>query len=775
MIEKNRTPDWMTEEGLSTLNKGYLKPGEDVLGMYERVSKSSSAFLKKAGMPSDWCEKFRTDMIDLLWKGYLGLATPVATDLGDPLGGLPISCFSVDVDDSVEGIMSSLHETAILTKMGGGVGVNLGNIRGSGEEIKTTGGVSNGVVPFARFFDEIAFGISKGNVRRGSFALYLPIDHKDILEFLRSKDHTKGDQRRWIDSNIAVVIPDYWMKEMLGGDEKKLEVFSEVIRLRMISGSPYLLFIDNVNNSNPEAYKLNNLKVNTSNLCFSGDTKVILSNGEKITFEELSNRGEFFVPSFNGEKNFNKLAISIKTGVGELIEVLLSNGFKFRCTPNHLLLTEDFGWLEANKCVNKNLITYNKEKIYVVGVEVLQGEFDLYDLKVRDYKNFYISVGGDEGICVHNCSEIVLHTDKDHSFVCCLSSLNLDKYKEWREYTTPSLGLSVPFISILFLDSVLSEFIYKAKNIPKLEKAVSSAYKGRALGLGSMGLHSLYQREMLPFSSKGAKDLNIEIHKYIQEESQKASKFLAKNLGEPIWCKGLGVRNTHLLAIAPTRTNSVICNANSQGVEPLESNYFIGKQDKLTRVRKNPHLEKLLISKGKNNNDTWDIISNDKGSVKSLDFLTPIEKEVFHTAREIDQKDIIRQAADRQPFVDQSQSINLFINTFSSDQYIFELHVMAWKLGLKSLYYLRTRSKQTLSSLNILVVKEDCPHCKELKSILKQDNVEYEEYSVEEAKNSGIFNYTHKTVPQLFIDGKFMGGLSEYLTSDVQECLACEG
>lgn len=762
--EKNfRSPIWMTEEGLSTLQKGYLRPGEDVLGMYERVASSASKYLHKEGMPKNLCDKFYTDMVDVLWKGYLGLATPVATDLGDPLCGLPISCYSVEVEDSVEGIMDSLHETAILTKKGGGVGVYLGNIRGRGSEIKTTGGHSNGVLPFARFFDEIAFGISKGNVRRGSFALYLPIDHKDILEFLRSKEHTKGDQRRWIDSNIAVVIPDYWMQEMLNGDESKLEIFSEVIRIRMLSGSPYLLFIDNVNNQNPPAYKNNKLEVHTSNLCFSGDTKIILADGSKKSLEDCYNLGEFLVPSYNGEANRNKLAVAIKTGTGELIELTLSNGDKIKCTPEHLMLVRNGGWVEANNTIGKELHTIGRgDPIHVVSISKLDGEHSLYDLKVRDFKNFYVAVGENNGVCVHNCSEIVLHTDKDHSFVCCLSSQNLDKFDEWKDYTTPSLGWSVPFISTVFLDAVLSEFIDKAKNTHMMFRAVNSAVKGRALGLGSMGLCSLFQRRMLPFSSQEAKQLNIEIHQFIQQEAIKATKFLAKNLGEPEWCKGLGVRNTHLLAVAPTRTNSVICNAISQGIEPLESNYFVVKQDKVTRIRKNPHLEKLLEEKGKNTPEVWDTINSDKGSVRSLGFLTDNEKEVFFTAREIDQKEIIRQASDRQPFIDQAQSVNLFFHTYASDQYIFEVHVMAWKLGLKSLYYYRTRSKQTLSTLNVLVTKPSCPFCHMLKDLLANDNVDYEELSVQEAKNAGIFNYDHKTVPQLFIDGELVGGYDDY-------------
>lgn len=792
MVE--RIPEWMTEEGLSTLKKGYLKPNEDVLGMYERVAKSASEYLRKGGMPRTICEKFRSDMVEILWKGYLGLATPVATDLGDPLGGLPISCYSIEVEDSVDGIMDSLHEAAILTKNGGGVGIYLGNIRGRGSKINSTGGISNGVLPFARFFDEVAFGISKGNVRRGSFALYLPIDHKDILEFLRSKEHTKGDQRRWIDSNIAVVIPDLWMEEMLSGDERKLEIFSEVIRTRMLSGSPYLLFIDNVNKQNPEAYKKNKLVVRTSNLCFSGDTKVILANGREQSLEELAKINEFLVPSYDGETNRNKLAVAVKTGEGELINVVLSNGESFKCTPDHLLLIENGGWIEANKSVGKYLKTYKGGKIKVESITPVNGKHPLFDLKVRDYKNFYISIGDGEGVCVHNCSEIVLYTDKEHSFVCCLSSLNLDKYDEWKDYKTPSLGWSVPFISIVFLDAVLSEFIDKAKKIPKMEKAVNSAKKGRALGLGSMGLCSLYQRRMLPFASPEARQLNIEIHKYIQQEAIQASRFLAKNLGEPLWCKGLGVRNTHLLAIAPTRTNSVICNAISQGIEPLESNYFVVKQDKVTRVRKNPHLEKLLEQKGYNTPEVWDIINKDSGSVRSLPFLTELEKQVFYTAREIDQKDIIRQAADRQPFIDQAQSVNLFFHTYASDQYVFEVHVMAWKLGLKSLYYYRTRSKQTLSNLNLLITKDTCPFCHKLKQLLAEDGVEYEELTVQEAKNAGIFDYNHKTVPQFFIDGELIGGYDDYVKKrnklvpsvktnsfneivgeEEQDCTSCEG
>lgn len=247
------------------------------------------------------------------------------------------------------------------------------------------------------------------------------------------------------------------------------------------------------------------------------------------------------------------------------------------------------------------------------------------------------------------CSEIFLFTDEDHSFVCCLSSLNLFKWDEWKDWVGMNSGLGVVELSIYLLDAVMEEFIKRAKPMTGMGRAVRSAQKGRPLGLGVMGLHHLYQKKGLPFKSIKARKLNVEIHKIIKERAVKASKQMAKDYGEPLWCQGTGRRHTHLLAIAPTRTNSVISGAFSPGIEPIDSNSYTAKQAKGSFVRKNLLLKELLASKGLDTPVVWDSILKRNGSVMHLDGLTIDEKLIYLTAREIDQEELVRQAAERTP------------------------------------------------------------------------------------------------------------------------------
>jgi ribonucleoside-diphosphate reductase alpha chain len=290
------------------------------------------------------------------------------------------------------------------------------------------------------------------------------------------------------------------------------------------------------------------------------------------------------------------------------------------------------------------------------------------------------------------CDEIVLHTSELYTLVCCLSSLNAAKYDEWKE-----VGASVIRLSILLLDAVIEEFITKAKGNPNFEKALRFAEESRAVGLGVMGYHTLLQKRNLPFASPKARELNIELFKLIGTESRKASHELAFLLGEPKWCRGFGVRNTHTNALAPTKSNSTICGNVSEGIEPYLSNYFV-KDTKGAFIQHNPQLIKLLKELGQNKKEVLASISNNGGSVKHLDFLSDHQKEVFKTAHEIDQLEIIQQAADRQRYIDQSQSLNLFIREKASMASINKIHFTAWKLGVKSLYYQKGEPKSRASS-----------------------------------------------------------------------------
>lgn len=624
-------PEWLSEEGKATLSRGYLLQGETPRGMHQRLSSHAAKVLKRPDLEQD--------LFEIFWRGWLGPATPVASNFGTHRG-LPISCYSVHVDDSVNSIYSHLKEVAQLSKNGGGVGVYLGDVRPAGSPI-SAGGKSTGIVPWAQQYDLASRVVSQGGVRRGSFAIYLPIDHPDVPELLLAKDHSKGDPRRFIDSNVGLTVTDKWVEEMLAGDQQKQELFSEVMKTRLISGSPYLVYIDNVNRLNPDCYKERNLEVSTSNLC----------------------------------------------------------------------------------------------------------------------------------------SEITLYTDDGHSFVCVLSSLNLAKYDEWSDWRGQS-GLSVPELSTYFLDAVVEDFIHKASRVTSMGRAVRFAQKSRALGLGTMGLHLLYQKRGLPFASEGARKLNLEIHEFIKTEALRASAALADAYGEPEWCAGSGLRNTHLLAVAPTRTNAVISGAFSQGIEPIDANYFVAKQAKGTFVRKNPVLEELLCERGQSD-DVWDSILEAKGSVQHLDCLTREEKEIFKTAREIDQFELIKQAADRTPFICQAQSLNLFVDPEISAEELVRLHLSAWKNGVKSLYYLRSTSlvaKRDKKPRARIITKDSCPWCVKLKDQLRADGIQFEEVD-----RKSVENFPYATVPQLWIDGEHIGGYTEYQsnyhneTNEPIECEACAG
>lgn len=306
------------------------------------------------------------------------------------------------------------------------------------------------------------------------------------------------------------------------------------------------------------------------------------------------------------------------------------------------------------------------------------------------------------------CNEIYQFTDEEHTFVCCLSSLNVDRYDEWKDYKF-SNGWTLPELSIWFLDGVMSEYISKASVIPGFECAVRSAVKGRALGLGVLGYHSYLQRKMIDIESFESFKINNEIFRFIDIETQKATRSLAKEYGEPEWCKGLGIRNTLRIAVAPTASNSIISGGVSAGIEPITSNIFSHKTAKGTFIRYNRDLQKMLQSKGLDNQDTWTKIINANGSVRDIKQLSPEEKAVFKTAREINQHTLVKLGAQRQKYIDQGQSLNLFFTSDANAKYIHEVHLEAWKLGLKGLYYFR--SETPLSGESSYKSKDECVAC----------------------------------------------------------------
>ena len=335
------------------------------------------------------------------------------------------------------------------------------------------------------------------------------------------------------------------------------------------------------------------------------------------------------------------------------------------------------------------------------------------------------------------CSEITLHTDESHSFVCCLSSVNLAKYDEWK-------NTDLVYTATWFLDGVLEEFITKAKYMRGFENSVRSAEKGRALGLGVLGWHTYLQDRNIPFEGLTAQFETRKIFSQIMTESEKASRDMAHEYGEPLWCVGTGMRNTHLRAVAPTVSNSKLSGNVSPGIEPWAANVFTEQTAKGTFIRKNKSLERILKYIGKNTKQTWDQILADGGSIQGLEFLKdyyvhigksineslgkPIHKddlkevldtaqddyipvmEVYKTFKEINQLDLVKQAGVRQQYVDQSVSLNLAFPKEASPKFINQVHLEAYNQGIKTLYYMRTESVLR-GDIAVQATDPDCLSC----------------------------------------------------------------
>ena len=309
------------------------------------------------------------------------------------------------------------------------------------------------------------------------------------------------------------------------------------------------------------------------------------------------------------------------------------------------------------------------------------------------------------------CTEIMLPSNHDWSFVCVLSSINVLHYDKWKDTDAVET-------MIYFLDAVITEFLEKLETYKNsddrddqqtflfMERAYNFSKENRALGMGVLGWHSLLQSKMLPFDSQSAYDLNSEVFKNIKEHSNKASKDLAEKFGEPELLKGYGRRNTTLNAVAPTTSSAFILGQVSQGIEPIWSNIYVKDIAKIKTTIKNPFLVKLLEEKGMDTPDVWRQIRDRDGSVQDLDFLSENEKEVFKTYSEIDQLSIIYQAANRQNHIDQGQSLNIIIHPDTSTKEINKIHVTAWKLGLKSLYY-----QHSMNAAQKFKQKKECESC----------------------------------------------------------------
>jgi ribonucleoside-diphosphate reductase alpha chain len=531
---------WLNDDSRTFLSRGYLQDGETAEERIRHIAETAENYLKSNDsgfMAEGFADKFEQYMLN----GWISLSSPVWANYGTNRG-LPISCNGTYVPDTMSGILHATSEVGMMSKYGAGTSGYFGSIRKRGSDI-SSGGTSDGPVHFMELFEVVTNVVSQSNVRRGSFAAYLPIDHPNIKEFLEIREEGNSIQKM----SMGVCITDDWMISMLDGDKEKRKIWSRIIQKRFETGYPYIFFTDTFNNNAPDVYRDNNIKIHASNLC----------------------------------------------------------------------------------------------------------------------------------------SEIGLSSDEYNSFVCCLLSLNALHYDEWK-------NTDLVKVATYFLDTVMGEYITKVKDIPFMRNAYNFAIKQRALGIGTLGWHSYLQSKSIAFESNEAKEINIELHRFISEQSLEASKELATIFGEPELLKGYGRRNTTLMAIAPTTSSSFILGQVSPSIEPLNSNYFVKDLAKGKFTYKNPHLKEVLKNHKKDNSEVWKDILMHGGSVQHLEFLSDHEKKVFKTFGEIPQIEIIIQAAMRQNYIDQSQSLNLMIHPDAPAKDVSQLLIEGWKLGVKSFYYQRS-------------------------------------------------------------------------------------
>lgn len=550
----------LTEFGKATLTDRYLMPGESYQDMFARVAMhfaDDSAHAQR--------------LYDYISKLWFMPATPILSN-GGTKRGLPISCFLNESTDSLEGIVGLWNENVWLAARGGGIGSYWGNLRSIGETVGGNGKTS-GVVPFIRVMDSLTLAISQGSLRRGSAAVYLPVWHPEIEEFIEIRRPTGGDpNRKALNLHHGIVIPDDFMRAVENDEEWKLvspkdkklirkvrarDLWIRILTARIETGEPYILYGDHVNRNIPEHQKLAGLTVKTSNLCSE---------------------------------------ITLPTGID--------------------------------------------------------------------------------------------HHNEERTAVCCLSSLNLEKYLEWEQ--------DEEFVGdvMRFLDNVLQDFIDNAPD--DFSRAKYSAMRERSVGLGTMGYHSFLQAMMIPMEGVMAKVWNTRMFKHIRAEADKASQALAAERGACPDAAEFGIqeRFSNKMAIAPTASISIICGGTSPGIEPIAANSYTHKTLSGSFTVRNRHLKELLAEKGQDNDDTWSSISVNEGSVQHLDFLTQEEKDVFKTAFEIDQRWLIDHAGDRSEYICQAQSLNVFLPADVHKRDLHQLHFRAWKQGVKSLYYCRSKSIQ---------------------------------------------------------------------------------
>ena len=576
---------------------------------WEEETYAQEAYARASVFGSTYKGTVDYDMAQRLYeyssRNWFMFSTPILSN-GGTTRGLPISCFLNYVPDSRHGLSDHYDENIWLSSSGGGIGGYWGEVRSNG--IATSNGSrSTGSIPFMHVVDSQMLAFNQGVTRRGSYAAYMDISHPEIEEFINMRKPTGGDlNRKCLNLHNAVNITNKFLEAVKNNDEWRLvdpktkeavkiiqarDLWWQLLNVRIETGEPYMINIDNCNAALPQEQKELGLEIKQSNLC----------------------------------------------------------------------------------------------------------------------------------------SEITLATNEERTAVCCLSSVNLELFDEWRKDELFIYDI------ITMLDNVLEGFInnvvdvesigtYNAnfkrfKNYVRegkegLVKAAYSAYRERSVGLGAMGFHSYLQRNRIPFESVFAASFNHKAFSAISEQAKEATRKLGSSRGEAPDMAGSGCRNAHLLAVAPNASSSIICGGTSPSVEPTRANVYTHKTLSGSFEIKNKYLEKILRSKGMNNEKVWRDIAAHKGSVQHLKELSDEEKELFKTAPELNQIWIIEHAQQRQQYICQSQSINLFFippkateDQKIHDEYLQYVNDVHWAgaYHLKSMYYLRSDAARGAENVNVKI------------------------------------------------------------------------
>lgn len=569
MVVKDYSRDKLFDSlGLVRLKESYMR--DDETSPQDRFAFVSEKF----GSNPEHAQR----LYDYSSKHWLSYSTPILA-FGKSKKGFPISCFLPYMEDTSEGLVNTLSETNWLSMMGGGVGIGMG--------IRSADDLSVGVLPHLKIYDASSLAYKQGKTRRGSYAMYLDINHPDIEMFIDIRKPTGDPNMRAANLHHGINVSDEFMKiieksmidssfddtfELKDPNGKVKSTISarylwqKILEVRMHTGEPYLHFIDTSNRNMPEFLKRHGLSIKQSNLC----------------------------------------------------------------------------------------------------------------------------------------SEITLPTDKERTAVCCLSSLNMEYADEW--LNEPLFLRDV----LEMLDNVLQYFIDNAPDT--ISRAKYSAFRERSVGVGMLGFHSYLQQKNIAFESLGAISINNKIFRHVRQGLDKANRELAIERGEAPDTVGTGLRFSHVMAIAPNASTSIIMGNVSPSIEPYRANIF--RQDTLSGASstKNKYLNNLLIAKCKelklDIDDVWRDIGANDGSVQHLEFLSEHEKNVFKTALEIDQLWIIKHAADRQKFIDQGQSINIFFSPTENIKTIHNVHFQAWKKGLKALYYCRSDKIKRADKLSVKIERK---------------------------------------------------------------------